>query len=330
MHRTLQLRISLTGRCAFACPYCQPRRSPHRAEVYPATPEHLPTDRHLTGTELGTIVAALVEMGHTRVRLTGGEPLARPDCVQIVEELSRIPGVRAVALTTNGERLAQLAPALAVAGLDRVNVHLDTLRPNRFARLGGRGELATVLEGIEGARRCGLKPVKVNTVLMRGLNDDELVDLCRFAVCTGTTVRFNELMDTGPARAFVRQRFLPVLEARATIERAFALSPRLHRGASPAREFLVDGGAGVIGFIASESRPFCSRCNRLRLTADGVLKGCLHQTDGVSLAPLLRGPAPDLAELRRALHRAVHAKRSCHPALVDEEREPFSMAQLGG
>ncbi len=314
----LYLRASITEGCAFRCPYCQPQLRVVEER-----------SRQLSAAHYAAVVRALADWGLNRVRLTGGEPLSRPDGADIVAAIREEPRIREVALTTNGERLAETAPSLAAAGLARINLHLDTLRPERFRQLGGRGELVQVLEGLEAARACGLGPLKINTVLMRGINDDELLDFCAFAREHGVTVRFIELMDTGPAPQFVREHFFSAAEARHRIETEIPLVPRFAtRGAAPAREYVAGDGEAVVGFIASTSEPFCDACNRLRLTANGQLLGCLYQSHGVDLGVALR--ENDEHRIAEGVAAALDAKRTFHPRVSEASHPAFSMAEVGG
>jgi len=285
----------------------------------------------MTQEEIGRAVRSLADLGVTRVRLTGGEPLSRPDHGAVIEDICSVDSLREVSITTNGQLLERHAQALRDAGVSRVNVHVDTLRKGRFRLLGGRGDLATVLRGIEVAQRVGLKPVKINVVLMRDLNSDELIDFCEYSATTGITVRFIELMNTGPAPDFVRRHFMSAAEARERIAKVYELTPRfLKRGASPAQEFLVDGGRAAIGFIASESAPFCKGCNRLRLTAAGVLKGCLYERGGLDLLSMLRDGDCSDDRLSEQLTHALGRKRSHHVHNDATGSHTFSMAETGG
>lgn len=317
--RPLYLRLSTTSACGFRCPYCQPGASYRVVGGSPLAPERY-----------ARAVGVLAELGVRRVRLTGGEPLLRRDCPQTIAALAALPGIAEVALTTNGELLAQRAETLAAVGLRRVNVHLDTLRPERFARLTGRDSLAAVFAGIDAARRAGLEPLKINIVLMRGINDDEIVEFCQWAIAESLRIRFIELMDTGPARSFVREHFFSAADALARIAERFDLAPRFdERGCSPAREYLVAGGALTVGVIAAESAPFCEGCNRLRLTAEGELLSCLFSRKGFALDQALEVGIEQEQVLAR-LGAFLGQKVACNPALGMGATGPFSMAKIGG
>ncbi|MDF1562290.1 MAG: GTP 3',8-cyclase MoaA [Deltaproteobacteria bacterium] len=313
--RGYYLRVSVTEACAYRCAYCQPD-GPVAQGRSGLAPE-----------QLEALVAALTRVGVHRVRLTGGEPLSRRDCPEIVERLARLPGLAEVALTTNGQRLRPMAAALAEAGLSRLNVHLDSLDPRRHHEITGHDDHAEVLAGIDAAEAAGLPPPKINVVVMRGVNDDELAAFCEHAAATGRTVRFIELMDTGIAARWSREHLVTAAEIRERIAAHFELQPRFaDRGASPAQEYLLDGGRATVGIIASESEPFCERCNRLRLTVKGELRGCLYEAGGVPLLPHLEDPA----RLGEVIARGVAGKRSHHPTAGEVEANRFSMAAIGG
>ncbi len=319
--RPLYLRLSITDGCAYRCPYCQPD-GPAAGTA---------AKERMTPAEWGRLTGLLAGLGASRVRLTGGEPLSHPECLEIIREIRRSPLVREIALTTNGEALAPLAKDLRRAGLDRINIHVDSLQRERYRQITGRDRLHDVLRGIEAARSAGLEPVKINMVLMRGVNDGELFDFCEVSRGWGVTVRFIELMNTGPAGRFVREHFLAAAEARRHIAQRYKLTLRFEeRGASPAREYLLDGGQATVGFIASESEPFCESCNRVRLTATGRLKVCLYDPAGFDTRALLRDPARTDQDLSETLAALLAGKRSHHPAFGETGEGRFSMAQVGG
>lgn len=310
----------MTPACAFHCSYCQPEGTLER-----------PVSGLLRPREIGRLVALLSGFGVTKVRLTGGEPLARPDCGEIIAQIRSVTAIRDIALTTNGEYLAGKAAELKRAGLDRINIHLDTLKADRFRAITGRDSFGAVMEGIEAARTSGLAPIKINSVLMAGINDDELNDFCRFAVKRGVTVRFIELMNTGPAPEFVREHFLSAESVRLRVSRNFDLVPCAGEDAhSPAREYLIAGGSGRIGFIASETEPFCDSCNRIRLTAEGRLRGCLYEPNGTDILSHLRRWESGDEAAADELGRIIAGKRSHHPSFGDQGLQAFSMSRIGG
>ncbi|MBC7104579.1 MAG: GTP 3',8-cyclase MoaA [Firmicutes bacterium] len=295
------LRLSVTGRCNLRCLYCR-----SGDEESPQAPAEMPAE------DLLKIVRAAALMGFRKVRLTGGEPLLRPDIVDLVRAVAGVPGIDDLALTTNGVRLARLAPALARAGLKRVNVSLDTLRPERFRAITGADRWPQVWEGIEEALGLGLHPVKLNAVVLRGLNDDEVGDLARLTLDRPLHLRFIEVMDfegNGPAAA----RRVDTGEVRSLLEAEFGpLEPgKPGAGCGPARYWKLPGARGTVGFISPYSAPFCDRCNRMRVTAAGALRPCLHDPWELDLSlPLARGATErDLVGLferalaRKATHR---------------------------
>lgn len=306
------LRLQVTGGCQLRCGYCRPDL--RRADPSARSPA-----------ELARLVAILAGAGVRRVRITGGEPLLRPEVVEIVDRLARIGGLEEITLTTNGQRLAALASPLRQAGLSRVNVHIDSLVPERYRRICG-GRLEPALEGLRAALAEGLSP-KVNAVVLRGENEDELPAFCALAGELGVQVRFIELMDTGVAPAYAARHGLPAREVRARLE---ALGARCvgRRGSAPAVEYRL--GEAKLGLVASETEPFCDRCDRLRLSADGTLRTCLYAGTGVALGALARQGASDAALLEVA-RAAIAAKRSFHPCAVAAAPRPsFSMAAIGG
>lgn len=290
------LRISLTDRCNYRCTYCMPE----------AGVDILPRDEILSFEELEAIVAALTQVGVRRVRLTGGEPTVRKDLLQLVARLSRL-GLEDLSLSTNGERLGELARPLRAAGLDRLNVSLDTLSPERFRAVTRRGNLAAVLAGLDEARAAGFRHTKLNTVAMRGFNDDELGALCRYAFERDFIPRFIELMPMAAGSLFYPGTFLPAAEIRARLQAEFGeLGPQAAAadpgpeaavpGVGPARytELRCAGRVHRVGLISAVTEPFCDTCNRIRLSATGQLHACLAYDDAIDLRSVLRaqGGAP--------------------------------------
>ena len=323
VHR--DLRVSVTDRCNLRCTYCMP----------PDFAAWMPGDHLLSIDELVTVVEIAVGEGIDSIRLTGGEPLLRPDIVEIVRRISSMPDAPSVTLTTNAVKLTERAQALADAGLQRVNISLDTIDRERFARLTFRDRFDEVIAGIDAALAAGLNPVKVNTVLMRGINDDEAVPMLEHALVHGWHLRFIEQMPLDAQGEWTRADMVTADEIHALLSRRFTLTPKPGRGSAPAEEFLVDGGPGSVGIIASVSKPFCAACDRLRLTADGQLRNCLFAREETDLRATLRDPSLDETERRVRIARlfaaSTAAKLPGHgiddPSFVQPERP---MSAIGG
>lgn len=315
------LRLSLTDRCNLRCAYCMP------AEGL----AWLPNDEVLTDDEVVRLVAVATErLGITEVRLTGGEPLVRRGLPALVARLADLPLAPELSLTTNGIGLARCAAALRAAGLSRVNVSLDTLRPDRFAALTRRDRLPDVLAGLRAARAAGLSPVKVNAVLVRGVNDDEIADLTAFAVENGYRMRFIESMPLDAQGAWERDRMVTAEEILNRLGERFALVPIGREDNAPAEEWRIAGTDAVVGVVASVTRPFCGSCDRVRLTADGQLRNCLFATEESDLRALLRGGADDAA-LEAAWRASVAGKGPGHAIDSAGFRRPDRpMSAIGG
>ncbi len=313
---TWTLRVSVLDRCQYRCPYCRPGAvAPY---VEPAT--------RLTAEDYAALAPLFARRGVTKVRFTGGEPLLRRDLPEIVAAFRRGAPEATLALTTNGQHLAERLPALAEAGVTRATVHVDSLRPERYRALMGDGDVRDVLAATLAARDL-LDEVKLNVVVQRGRNDDELSDFLGWSRATGVEVRFIELMNTGSAADYTRSVFMTGQEIANALAAAGGAAPVPRREASaPAARFRADDGL-EFGIIASDTQPFCEDCNRMRLSADGRLLGCLYEAGGLDLRASLA--AGDQAELAARLGQAFADKRSHHPD-VDVERVPFSMAQTGG
>jgi len=300
------LRVSLTDRCNLRCTYCMPNDF---ADWLPG-PELLSTD------ELMLVLEIATSLGIDGVRLTGGEPLLRADIVDVVRRINDLRTPPRISVTTNGLKLVTLAQPLRDAGLERVNVSLDTLDRDRFKALTFRDRFDDVLAGIEAAQRAGLAPVKVNSVLMRGVNDDEAPALLRRALDEGWRLRFIEQMPLDPSGIWLRSTMVTADDIFAALSEHHTLSPVPSRGSAPAEEFYVDGGPATVGIIASVTRPFCASCDRLRLTADGQLRNCLFARDELDLRTALRGYGLDeeavRAEVERRLRLVVRDKLPGH------------------
>jgi cyclic pyranopterin phosphate synthase len=283
------LRISVMDRCNFRCPYCMPRETYHEKYRFLGSQERLSFD------EIVRLARLFVQLGVRKLRLTGGEPLLRANLTDLIGDLTTIPGVEDVALTTNGVLLAKYASELKAAGLKRITVSLDSLDPAVFARMsGGFGSSAEVLDGIEHARRAGLEPIKINAVVQRGVNDHTALELIERFRGTGVIVRFIEYMDVGNRNHWRSELVVPSKELAARIAARWPLTSLEpgYRGEVAARYAFADG-QGEVGFISSVSQPFCGACSRVRLSSDGMLYTCLFATHGTSLRDALRGGASD-------------------------------------
>ena len=322
------LRISVTDRCNFRCTYCMPR------EVYGSTFRFLPHAELLTFEEITRLVRVAVSLGVVKVRLTGGEPLLRRDVESLVGMLAGIDGLADLTLTTNGSLLAAKARSLAQAGLQRVTVSLDSLDDAVFARLNDVDfPVARVLEGIAAADRAGLHPVKVNMVVRRGLNEDSVLPMARYAREHGYILRFIEYMDVGHTNGWSLSEVVPANEIVAAIDRELPLEPLApqYPGEVATRWRYRDGG-GEVGLIASVTQPFCGSCTRARLTAEGLLYTCLFGTEGVDVRGPLRASASD-EELRRSLSDvwAARADRySERRSAATRDLPRVEMSRIGG
>jgi GTP 3',8-cyclase len=317
------LRVSLTDRCNLRCAYCMP----------PEGLDWLPKTDQLTDDEVVRLVRIGVErLGIREVRFTGGEPLLRRGLAGIVARTAALRPRPEISLTTNAIGLERTAGTLRAAGLDRVNVSLDTLRPETFRKLARRDRLPDVLDGLAAAAQAGLRPVKVNAVLMRDLNDDEAVPLLRYCLDRGYELRFIEQMPLDAQHGWKRAEMVTAEEILAALGREFTLTPDdpRQRGSAPAEAFLVDGGPARVGVIASVTRPFCGTCDRVRLTADGQVRNCLFARSESDLRGPLRAGADD-AELAEAWRRAVAVKLPGHgindPSFLQPDRP---MSAIGG
>jgi GTP 3',8-cyclase len=312
------LRISLTDRCNLRCSYCMP------AEGL----DWMPRDEQLTDDELIRLIGIAVrDLGITELRFTGGEPLLRRGLEGLIAAAAALAPRPDISLTTN----AIGAESLAAAGVDRLNVSMDTLRQDRFATITRRDRLTDVLAGLTAARAAGLDPVKINTVLLRGVNDDEAVPLLRFAVEHGYELRFIEQMPLDAQHGWERTEMVTAGEILQALRRAFDLTPDpIERGGAPAERWLVDGGPAVVGVIASVTRPFCGACDRTRLTADGQIRSCLFARTETDLRALLRGGATD-AEIADTWRHAMWGKLAGHgiddPGFLQPDRP---MSAIGG
>ncbi|MBI2850164.1 MAG: GTP 3',8-cyclase MoaA [Chloroflexi bacterium] len=314
------LRISVTDLCNLSCVYCSAGSLPR-----------LSHDDILRYEEIQRIVRIAASMGITKVRLTGGEPLARPDFVKLVRMISEIKGIDDIAVTTNGILLAKYAKELKEAGLHRVNISLDTLKRERFKQITGGDKLADVLAGIETAHQVGLEPVKINTVVMRGKNDDEILDFARKTITEGWHVRFIEFMPFGSC-GDEGVETVPTAEIQERIKVLGKLEPVVGpAGNGPAKYYQLPGSKGSLGFITPMTEHFCATCNRLRVTSDGHLRPCLLGNDEIALKNTLRSGASD-DEIKQLIQQAVAIKREEHHLSGELAPEVVTrpMYQIGG
>ncbi len=317
------LRISLTDHCNLRCVYCMPL-----TEV-----SYAPPDTALTPEEIERIVTAATDIGFRKVRLTGGEPTLRPDLVDIVKRVARVPGIQDVAMTTNGILLSRMAVTLKRAGLNRVNIHVDTMNPERLSRLMRWGKLADIQRGIDAAIDAGLTPLKLNCVVTKGFNEEDVVDMARLTVEHDWHVRFIELMPLGGgecAKVSV-ERYVSNVDTKRRIEEALGplelLTPT--NPSDESKNFRLASAAGVVGFISPVSEPYCGSCNRMRLTSDGRFHLCLLKDDEVDVLAAVRRGA-DRAELGAILLRAVASKPTGHTLADGRSTLDRSMHHLGG
>ena len=318
VHR--DLRVSLTDKCNLRCTYCMPSEQM----------QWLPNAQVLTTDEILRVVRIAVEHGIEEVRLTGGEPLLHPNLVEIVAGIASLPNAPKLAITTNAVRLAPIAQRLVDAGLQRFNISLDTLDRERFKQLTRRDDLEAVLAGIAAAKATGLRPIKINAVLMPGVNEHEAPDLLRWALAEDLQLRFIEEMPLNIDHHWSRQNYVSTDAVIAQLREHFDLTELPRDPHSPAFEMAVSGTDQTVGFISSVSKPFCGGCDRLRLTADGQFRNCLFAREEHDLRSLLRADAGDDAILQRMLE-SVQAKKAGHgidnPDFIQPQR---SMHAIGG
>ena len=303
------LRLSVTDRCNYRCRYCMPEEGVCKREHR----------EMLTLEELAEVAAACVVCGVRKIRLTGGEPLVRRGLLELVRQLRAIPGVEELCLTTNGSLLPKLAKPLRAAGVDRLNISLDTLRPERFAQMTRLGQLSDVLEGIRAAEDAGFRDLKFDTVLIGGFNDDEIADFAALTRDHPWEMRFIELMPMGPCADWDRACFL---SADTVLERLPELEQIESSGV--ARRYRLPGAAGTIGLISPVSHDFCADCRRIRVTADGKLKGCLHSREEIDLRGLHGW------QLQNAIRQGITQKPQRHHLAERKSDTPRNMNQIGG
>jgi cyclic pyranopterin phosphate synthase len=347
------VRLSVTDRCDLRCSYCLPKGFRDFEEP----------DQWLNFDEIEKVMRAFTELGVRRIRLTGGEPLSRGRIADLAARIAGLPGLEDLSLSTNATRLKKLAGPIKAAGVTRLNVSLDSLDPARFAEITGGGRLEQVLDGLRAARAAGFEPIKINMVVMKGVNDDEIGAMVRFCIDQGFTLRFIETMPVGDTGRAATEHYLDLQEVRRALEREFTLVPstmnggrsrhpamnrdvqvsraqdaqerpsrdtdRSVYGGGPARYYRVAGTELRIGFITPISQHFCATCNRVRLTVDGTLYTCLGQDDQTELRPLLRAGA-SLEELKQAIRGAIARKPERHEFVSRPEQVIRFMSYTGG
>jgi cyclic pyranopterin phosphate synthase len=314
------LRISLTDRCNFRCVYCMPAIGM----------KFQPRDELLTDDELLRSVGLCAKIGFTKLRLTGGEPTIRPHLVELIREMKAFPGIEEISMTTNALLLSRNAEALKAAGLDRINVSFDTLDPDRFKLMTRGGRLDLVWAGLEAADRVGLTPIKINSVVVRGQNDDEVGELAALTLDRSWQIRFLEIMPMEGVGTVYDESMVSSAETQAKLEARFgALEPLETPPGDPARVWRIRGALGTVGFISPISAPFCASCNRVRLTADGKLRLCLLRNDEVELRDLMRAGASD-DQIERQLRAGIWRKPWGHGLAEGDRNIGRGMSQIGG
>jgi cyclic pyranopterin phosphate synthase len=317
--RHAYLRISITDRCNLRCAYCMP----------PQGIDWTPRAEILTADEIVRLGTVFVGLGIDKIRLTGGEPLTRRDVGAIAARLSALPGLRTLAMTTNGISLAARAQGLREAGLNAITISLDTLRRDRFLEIAKRDQFDAVMDGIAASLAAGFSPVKINCVVMRGVNEDEILDFVDWAKDRPINVRFIEYM---PFRDnhWSQGGLAPYAEMRALIERHYAMIPLVGDSTAVGKDFRLAGYAGTVSFVTSMTESFCGGCNRLRVTADGAIKSCLFHPAEKSLRDAMRSGADD-AEIERLILAAVDAKPAEHPPIEQLlTMDNRAMIEIGG
>jgi len=318
VHRNL--RVSLTDRCNLRCTYCMPNDFA----------AWLPSDHQLTTDELVRVIEIAVKEGINEVRLTGGEPLLRPDIVEIVARINAIENAPTLTMTTNALTLEKVAKPLADAGLTRINISLDTLDRDRFKLMTHRDRIDDVFAGIKAAQDAGINPIKINAVLLKGLNADEAPALLDWALTNNLALRFIEQMPLDAGGIWERSSLVTADDIYADLSQKFELTPCDGRGSSPAEEFFVNGGPATVGIIGSVTRPFCGACDRLRLTSDGQLRSCLFSLEEMDLRIAMRSGASD-EDIAQRFRKTVAGKLPGHginnPKFIQPQRP---MSAIGG
>jgi cyclic pyranopterin phosphate synthase len=314
------LRISLTDRCNFRCVYCMPAIGM----------KFQPREELLTDEELLRVVGLCAKAGFTKLRLTGGEPTIRPHLVDLIREMKAFPGIEEISMTTNALLLSRMADDLKAAGLDRINVSFDTLDPVKFKEMTRGGRLDLVWAGLEAADRVGLKPIKINSVVVKDQNDEEVADLAALTLERDWQMRFLEIMPMEGVGTVYDEGLVTTAETQARIEARFGpLEPIETPPGDPARVWKIKGAVGTVGFISPISAPFCANCNRVRLTADGKLRLCLLRNDEIEFRDLIRAGADDEA-LERLLRQGIWRKPWGHGIAEGDRNIGRGMSQIGG
>ncbi|OGD15547.1 cyclic pyranopterin phosphate synthase MoaA [Candidatus Atribacteria bacterium RBG_19FT_COMBO_35_14] len=322
------LRVSITDRCNYRCIYCKPE------EQF----EFIPHGEILRYEEIIEIIEEAVNLGVTKVRITGGEPLARKGVVDFIKKLREIKKLEDISLTTNGFFLIEYAERLKDAGLNRVNISLDSLQEEKYKKITRGGSLEKALKGIDSALKAGLWPIKINTVLIRGINDDEVEDFVRLTLGRPLNIRFIEFMPSGEElKDNYRDKFISVLEIKESLAEKYSFKPiNINSGNGPAKYYQVKGGQGTIGFITALSQHFCETCNRIRLTSEGKLRPCLFSNKEVDIKQAIRNAKTDDKVIRSKIIRnnieeAINIKPEGHKLNKKfSNRDFFNMSKIGG
>ena len=325
------LRVSITDRCNYRCIYCQPERQF----------EFIPHEEILRYEEIVEIVQEAVELGITKVRITGGEPLVREGIVDFIRQLKKIDKLEDISLTTNGFFLSEYAEKLKAAGLNRVNISLDSLQEEKYRRIARAGSLKKVLKGIDSAFKAGLLPIKINTVVMKGINDDEIDDFVKLSLLRPLNIRFIELMPSGEEviKEF-KNKFISVQEIKEKLIKKYLLRPiKISTSNGPAKYFQIEGGKGTVGFINALSQHFCKTCNRIRLTSEGKLRPCLFSNKEIDIKSEIRNSeklnisTPYLRKklIQEKIMEAVKLKPASHQLNTKIKNNiSFQMSKIGG
>ncbi len=320
-HKINYLRLSITDRCNLRCMYCMPDEGI----------DFVPHGDVLSYEEILHLVDVSVHAGIRKVRLTGGEPLVRKGFIDFLAELSCLEGLEEITLTTNGVLLRDFAADIRACGICRINISLDTLKPDRFFQITRRDYFERVIQGIQEAERLGFDPIKINVVAIRGFNEDEILDFARMTLDKPYHIRFIEYMPVGKGNSWTNDKFISTDEIKERILEIGGLHPVLSSAFDgPAERFRLEGGKGEIGFIGALSNHFCDRCNRLRLTAEGHLRGCLFSDREIDVRAALREGKAD-GHLIRLITRAIESKPKSHDGMSPERRKCVRhMSSIGG